>query len=27
MPDKITSDELRMWLEGLNDEDMGKYKM
>jgi len=27
MPDKITSDELRKWLEGLNDEDMGKYKM
>ena len=27
MPDKITNDELRKWLEGLNDEDMGKYKM
>jgi hypothetical protein len=27
MPDKITSEELRKWLEGLNDEDLGKYKM
>jgi bifunctional DNase/RNase len=25
--DRLTSDELRKWLEGLNDEDMGRYKM
>jgi bifunctional DNase/RNase len=25
--DKITNDELRRWLEGLNDEDLGRYKM
>ena len=25
--DKISSDELRKWLEGLNDEDLGRYKM
>ncbi len=25
--DRLTADELRKWLEGLNDEDMGKYKM
>src|SRR5579863_1721167 len=25
--DRLTSDELRKYLEGLNDEDMGKYKM
>lgn len=25
--DSVTSDELRKWLEGLNDEDLGKYKM
>src|SRR5437762_1683194 len=27
MSDRVTSDELRKWLEGLNDEDLGKYKM
>jgi uncharacterized protein len=27
MSDKGTSEELRKWLEGLNDEDLGKYKM
>lgn len=27
MSDKVTSEELRKWLEGLNDEDLGKYKM
>jgi bifunctional DNase/RNase len=27
MSDKTTSEELRKWLEGLNDEDLGKYKM
>jgi len=26
-PDKISSDDLRKWLEGLNDEDLGRYKM
>jgi hypothetical protein len=25
--DRVTSDELRKWLEGLNDEDLGRYKM
>jgi bifunctional DNase/RNase len=25
--DKVTNDELRKWLENLNDEDMGRYKM
>jgi len=25
--DKISSEEMRRWLEGLNDEDLGKYKM
>lgn len=25
--DKVNNDELRRWLEGLNDEDMGRYKM
>src|SRR5579872_353572 len=25
--DRVTSEELRKWLEGLNDEDMGRYKM
>src|SRR5215471_11385497 len=27
MSDRLNSDELRKWLEGLNDEDLGKYKM
>lgn len=27
MSDRVNSDELRKWLEGLNDEDMGRYKM
>src|ERR1700723_3393337 len=27
MSDRVNSDELRKWLEGLNDDDMGKYKM
>ncbi len=27
MSDRVSSDELRKWLEGLNDEDWGKYKM
>jgi bifunctional DNase/RNase len=27
MADKASSDELRKWLDGLNDEDLGKYKM
>jgi hypothetical protein len=27
MSDKATSEELRKWLDGLNDEDLGKYKM
>ena len=25
--DRLTADELRKWLEGLNDDDLGKYKM
>jgi hypothetical protein len=25
--DRVSSEELRKWLEGLNDEDMGRYKM
>ena len=25
--DKVTNEELRKWLENLNDEDMGRYKM
>ncbi len=25
--DKVSSEELRKWLEGLNDEDLGRYKM
>lgn len=25
--DKVTNEELRRWLEGLNDEDFGRYKM
>jgi hypothetical protein len=25
--ERLSSDELRKYLEGLNDEDMGKYKM
>ena len=25
--DKVTDEELRRWLEGLNDEDLGRYKM
>ena len=25
--DRVTGDELRKWLEGLNDEDLGRYKM
>jgi hypothetical protein len=25
--DRISSEELRKWLEGLNDEDLGRYKM
>jgi bifunctional DNase/RNase len=27
MSDKVTSDELRKYLEGLGDDDLGKYKM
>jgi len=27
MSDRVNSDELRKWLDGLNDEDLGKYKM
>src|SRR5579864_3211441 len=27
MSDRVTTDELRKWLDGLNDEDLGKYKM
>jgi hypothetical protein len=27
LSDKSTSEELRKWLDGLNDEDLGKYKM
>jgi len=26
-PDRISSEDLRKWLEGLNDEDLGRYKM
>jgi hypothetical protein len=25
--DKVNADEVRRWLEGLNDEDLGRYKM
>jgi bifunctional DNase/RNase len=25
--DRVNNDELRKWLEGLNDEDLGRYKM
>jgi len=25
--DKVTNEELKRWLEGLNDEDLGRYKM
>jgi len=27
MSDRVTAEELRKWLEGLNDEDLGRYKM
>jgi bifunctional DNase/RNase len=27
MSDKVTNEELKRWLEGLNDEDFGRYKM
>jgi len=27
LSDRATNDELRKWLEGLNDEDLGRYKM
>jgi uncharacterized protein len=27
LSDRVSADELRKWLEGLNDEDLGKYKM
>jgi uncharacterized protein len=27
LSERVNSDELRKWLEGLNDEDLGKYKM
>ena len=27
MSDKVNNEELRRWLEGLNDEDLGRYKM
>ena len=27
LSDRVTSEEVRKWLEGLNDEDLGKYKM
>jgi bifunctional DNase/RNase len=27
MNDRVSSEELRKWLEGLNDEDLGRYKM
>jgi hypothetical protein len=27
MSDRVTSEELRKYLEGLNDDDLGKYKM
>ena len=26
-PDRVSSEDLRKWLEGLNDEDLGRYKM
>lgn len=26
-PEKVTNEELKKWLEGLNDEDLGRYKM
>jgi len=26
-PDRVTAEDLRKWLEGLNDEDLGRYKM
>jgi uncharacterized protein len=25
--ERVTSEDLRKWLEGLNDEDLGRYKM
>ena len=25
--DKVNTEEMRRWLEGLNDEDLGRYKM
>jgi hypothetical protein len=25
--DRLSSEDLRKWLEGLNDEDLGRYKM
>jgi bifunctional DNase/RNase len=27
LSDKLSSEDLRKWLEGLNDEDLGRYKM
>jgi len=27
LSDRVTTDELRKWLEGLGDDDLGKYKM
>jgi hypothetical protein len=27
MSEKVNTEELRRWLEGLNDEDLGRYKM
>jgi bifunctional DNase/RNase len=27
MSDRVNNDELKRWLEGLNDEDLGRYKM
>jgi len=27
MSERVSSEELRKWLEGLNDEDLGRYKM
>jgi len=27
LADRVSSDELRKWLEGLGDDDLGKYKM
>jgi len=27
MSDRVTNEDLRKWLDGLNDEDLGKYKM